>query len=152
MRLTVAGRPIAMRGFDITSPGGGDASAVRKDPPLQPEKYQPRYNGERPSWGWFVRHAQGVTWENCTLAVEKSGAKSLTGLCGMFSRLNVEEVVWADPRVAIVLDDVEGAAWLGGRIEAQKGASGCQLLARGVERAELNGTGLRACPWAPSAG
>ena len=60
-----------MRGFDITSPGGGDASAVRKDPPLQPEKYQPRYNGERPSWGWFVRHAEGVTWENCTLAVEK---------------------------------------------------------------------------------
>ena len=70
--------------------------------------------------------------------------------CWDLSRLNVRGLFWADPRAAIVLDDVEGAAWVGGRIEAQKGASGCQLLARGVERAELNGTGLRACPWAPS--
>ena len=144
-----------MRGFDITSPGGGDASAVRKDPPLQPEKYQPRYNGERPSWGWFVRHAEGVTWENCTLAVEKSGAIShlyLPSLRGMPGLVEAE-------REGIVLGRSarchrarrRGGRGVGGRAHrAQKGASGCQLLARGVERAELNGTGLRACPWAPS--
>ena len=86
--------PICLRGFHITAPGGGDADAARTDPPSEPEKYQPRYNGERPSWGWFVRHAEGVSFDNCSLAVQKT-----------------------DGRPALVLDDVMGVSWTGAAID-----------------------------------
>lgn len=86
--------PICLRGFHITALGGGDADAARTDPPSEPEKYQPRYNGERPSWGWFVRHAEGVSFDNCSLAVQKT-----------------------DGRPALVLDDVMGVSWTGAAID-----------------------------------
>ena len=45
------------------------------------DKYQPRYDGVRPSWGWFVRHAADVTFDGCSLALAKGDGKYLTLPC-----------------------------------------------------------------------
>eukprot|EP01046_Picozoa_sp_COSAG06_P069513 COSAG06_NODE_18991_length_858_cov_1.628458_1_plen_210_part_01 len=124
--------PIRLVGVHITAPGGGDVKAVSHDPPSAPDKYQPRYNGERPSWGWFVRHAHTVSFTNCTLSVAEAGTHE-------------------EHRAAVVLDDVRGVSWEGGSIvpAAAKAVSGCEVLVRGVEDDKLQ-TGLRTCPWDPS--
>jgi hypothetical protein len=50
---------------------------------------------ELPAWGFFIRHAKGIKFENVTLSCEKK-----------------------DYRTAIVLDDVHGAVFTSLRISA----------------------------------
>eukprot|EP00746_Dinoflagellata_sp_MGD_P158670 gnl/MRDRNA2_/MRDRNA2_86521_c1_seq3.p1 gnl/MRDRNA2_/MRDRNA2_86521_c1~~gnl/MRDRNA2_/MRDRNA2_86521_c1_seq3.p1 ORF type:complete len:496 (+),score=56.55 gnl/MRDRNA2_/MRDRNA2_86521_c1_seq3:75-1562(+) len=114
---------ISIRGFSITAPGGGSSKDIHIDPPIAGDKYQPRYNGVRPSWGWFVRHAEDVTFSDCSL-----------------------NVAGKDGRPAMIMDDVVGAMWNGGHVSA---GDGCQLMLRNVSGSDLNGTALHSCEWTP---
>ena len=87
-------------------------------------RYQPRYNGVRPSWGWFVRYAKDVTIVTSSLSTAA-----------------------ADGRPAVVVDAVEGLSVFGAR--AAGGGSHCQLALRNVT-GHWEGTELRPCAWRPS--
>lgn len=111
------------------------------DPPNHVDKYQPRYDGRRPSWGFFVRHATGITFDNCTVAVEAGKD---------------------DKRPAVVMDDVRGAKWVTSRDAHDNGGSsgsalpptgpnGCALMVRNVNvsSSDFSGVGSAPCPWVP---
>merc|ERR1711907_687568 len=104
--------PIYISGLTIVAPGGGKSSDARVDPPTAKDKYQPRYNGVRPSWVFFVRHAQQVYFDDTVLSTSSS-----------------------DGRPALVMDDVLDSRWTGGKVSA---SSGCQLQLRGVSNINFN--------------
>ena len=81
------GPNIRFQNFKLVCPGGGESKDEEIDPPNRPDKYQPRYDGRRPSWGWFVRHAHDIQFINCS--VEVASGKH-------------------DGRPAVVMDDVDG--------------------------------------------
>ena len=54
-------------------------------------RYQPRYNGVRPSWGWFVRHAHDVVFTNCSLALSAAAHPSPDNSRGLWHRGAVGE-------------------------------------------------------------
>jgi hypothetical protein len=55
-------------GFD----GGGSALAASKQVPERPESYpESTMFGQLPAWGFYVRHAKGVTFENVELRVSR---------------------------------------------------------------------------------
>ena len=83
---------ITLKNIEIHYPGGGNAAIARvgldeleKVPELA-ENY-PEFSmfKELPAWGFYIRHAKGIIFENLTLSCEKK-----------------------DYRVAVVLDDVIG--------------------------------------------
>ena len=45
--------PIRLDGFSVVSPGGGSADDASTDPPLEPDKYQPRYVAFRLNFHYF---------------------------------------------------------------------------------------------------
>lgn len=83
-----------MRNVTIVYPGGGnpnyakvgtDAKSLKAIPEMP--KVYPEFSQfkELPAWGFYIRHAKGITFDNVTLTAEKP-----------------------DYRPAIVLDDVHG--------------------------------------------
>lgn len=100
---------VTLRNIEIHHPGGGDPNYAKvglneldKVPEL-PANY-PEFSmfKELPAWGFYVRHAAGVVFENVTL------------ICGK-----------KDYRTAVVLDDVRGARFTGLRVE-EPGAAGAR--------------------------
>jgi len=94
---------VSLRNIEIHYPGGGNPAFARvgldeldKIPEL-PANY-PEFSmfKELPAWGFYVRHAKGITFENVTLICEKK-----------------------DYRTAIVLDDVTGATFKSLRVSEQ---------------------------------
>jgi hypothetical protein len=86
---------VSLRNVEIHYPGGGNPAfaqvgldELQKVPEL-PSNY-PEFSmfKELPAWGFYIRHAEGITFENVTLICEKK-----------------------DYRKAIVLDDVAGATF-----------------------------------------
>jgi beta-D-xylosidase 4 len=115
--------PVRLEGVAIQAPGGGDASAASRDPPISALDYQPRYNGVRPSWGLFVRHARGISMRSTAFtAVEPDG------------------------RHALVADDVVGLELQGTSVATK---APCQLALRNVS-GDWQASGLRTCEWTPS--
>ena len=124
--------PIRINSFDISAPGGGKASDAERDPPNSASEPWPRDDGVRPSWGWFVRHATDILFQNCALDLQKG--------------------ISSDGRPAIVLDDVEDINWVAGNAHVIAGA-GCQLRTRDINGYNhLNETGLQSCAWLPTPG
>jgi polygalacturonase len=86
---------VSLRNVEIHYPGGGNPAFARVDldelqkVPELPSNY-PEFSmfKELPAWGFYIRHAEGITFENVTLICEKK-----------------------DYRTAIVLDDVTGATF-----------------------------------------
>merc|ERR1712083_342513 len=115
--------PLWIDGLTVVAPGGGKSSDAKVDPPIQKDKYQPRYDGARPSWGFFVRHAEHVYFSGAVLSTSSS-----------------------DGRPAIVMDDVHGAKWIGGKVNA---GAGCQLQLRDVSDINCSDTRLASCKWQP---
>jgi polygalacturonase len=84
---------VTLRNIEINYPGGGNPSFARvgldeldKVPEMGASYPEFSMFKELPAWGFYVRHARGVTFENVTLTCGKK-----------------------DYRTAIVLDDVTGA-------------------------------------------
>ena len=120
-------------GFNLTAPGGGDAVDALIDPPLSPGDYQPRYDGVRPAWALFVRHAAGFE------------------LAGPDATLTAAE---SDGRPAVVLDDVADAQIGPGAAVDNDGADPaavCQIALRNTtgQWPEDNDTAMPRCAWAP---
>jgi polygalacturonase len=86
---------VSLRNVEIHYPGGGNPAYARvglnelQKVPELPSNY-PEFSmfKELPAWGFYVRHAEGIIFENVTLICEKK-----------------------DYRTAIVLDDVTGATF-----------------------------------------
>ena len=118
------GPGICFDGLRLVAPGGGAAADAARDPPISPLQYQPRYDGVRPSFGLFVRHARGVALRDAVI-----GAAA------------------PDGRPAIVLDDVQGMTLDG--VSVVGGAAGaCQLAARNSS-GNWTDDGVRSCAWEP---
>lgn len=92
---------VTLKNIEIHYPGGGNPryakvglNELEKVPEL-PANY-PEFSmfKELPAWGFYVRHAKGITFENVTLTCEKE-----------------------DYRTAIVLDDVRGATFKSLKVE-----------------------------------
>lgn len=88
---------ITLRNIEIHYPGGGNPNYARtgldeldKVPELGPNYPEFSMFKELPAWGFYIRHAKGITFENVKLVCDKK-----------------------DYRTAIVMDDVHGAAFRG---------------------------------------
>jgi hypothetical protein len=84
---------VTLRNIEIHYPGGGNPAFAKvgldeldKIPEMGASYPEFSMFKELPAWGFFIRHAEGITFENVTLVCEKK-----------------------DYRTAIVLDDVAGA-------------------------------------------
>ena len=84
---------VTLRNIEIHYPGGGNASYAKagldeldKIPEMASAYPEFSMFKELPAWGFYIRHAKGITFENITLTCGKK-----------------------DYRTAIVLDDVKGA-------------------------------------------
>jgi len=100
---SIAGMPdvpienVRLRNIEIHYPGGGNPSFARvgldeldKVPELEANYPEFSMFKELPAWGFYIRHAKDIIFENVTL------------VCGK-----------KDYRTAIVLDDVQGATFSG---------------------------------------
>lgn len=86
---------ITLKNIEIHYPGGGNPHYARvgldeldKVPELGPNYPEFSMFKELPAWGFYIRHAKGITLENVKLVCEKK-----------------------DYRTAVVLDDVHGATF-----------------------------------------
>jgi hypothetical protein len=88
---------VTLKNIEIHYPGGGNSNYAKvgldeldKVPEL-PANY-PEFSmfRELPAWGFYIRHAKGIRFENVTLSAAKK-----------------------DYRTAVVLDDVDGASFTG---------------------------------------
>ena len=97
-------------------------------PPLVHHRYQPRYDGVRPAYGFFVRHTVGIT-----------------------IRTSVVSAAAPDARPAFVLDDCQHVMVEGMRVPASAGAavSACDIAVRGCSGNWSDGGALRTCRWTP---
>ncbi|OFY61039.1 MAG: glycoside hydrolase [Bacteroidetes bacterium RBG_13_42_15] len=100
---SIAGMPdvpienVTLKNIEIHYPGGGDAAFARigldeldKVPEMAASYPEFSMFRELPAWGFYVRHAKGIEFENIILSAAKK-----------------------DYRTAIVLDDVEKASFTG---------------------------------------
>lgn len=98
---SIAGMPdvkienVTLKNIEIHYPGGGNESFAKvgldeldKVPEMAASYPEFSMFKELPAWGFYVRHAKGITFENVTLICDKK-----------------------DYRTAIVLDDVTGATF-----------------------------------------
>jgi polygalacturonase len=96
---SIAGMPdglienVTLKNIEIHYPGGGNPTFAKiglneleKVPEMSASYPEFSMFKELPAWGFYVRHAKGITFENVTLICEKK-----------------------DYRIAVVLDDVTGA-------------------------------------------
>jgi hypothetical protein len=96
---SIAGMPdakienVSLKNIEIRYPGGGNAAFAKigldeldKVPEMAASYPEFSMFKELPAWGFYIRHAEGITFENVTLTCGKK-----------------------DYRIAIVLDDVQGA-------------------------------------------
>lgn len=88
---------VTLKNIEIHYPGGGNELFAKvgldeldKVPELGPNYPEFSMFKELPAWGFYIRHAKGITFENVTLVGEKR-----------------------DYRTAVVLDDVHGASFKG---------------------------------------
>lgn len=86
---------VSLKNIEINYPGGGNAAFAKvgldeldKVPELAASYPEFSMFKELPAWGFYIRHTKGITFENVTLTSAKK-----------------------DYRSAIVLDDVNGAAF-----------------------------------------
>jgi polygalacturonase len=86
---------VTLKNIEIHYPGGGNAAFARvglneldKVPELAASYPEFSMFKELPAWGFYIRHAKGISFENITLFCDKK-----------------------DYRTAIVLDDVQGAKY-----------------------------------------
>ena len=93
---------VTLRNIEIRYPGGGNPNFAKvgideldKIPEMAASYPEFSMFKELPAWGFFIRHAKGIKFENVTLSCEKK-----------------------DYRTAIVLDDVHGAVFTSLRISA----------------------------------
>jgi hypothetical protein len=88
---------VTLRNIEIRYPGGGNPNYAKvgldeldKVPELAANYPEFSMFKELPAWGFYIRHAKGIRFENVTLSVAKK-----------------------DYRTAVVLDDVHGAEFNG---------------------------------------
>ena len=86
---------VSLKNIEINYPGGGNAAFARvgldeleKVPELATSYPEFSMFRELPAWGFYIRHAKGITFENVTITIAKK-----------------------DYRSPIVLDDVNGATF-----------------------------------------
>jgi polygalacturonase len=103
---------VLLENIDITHPGRGDEGTAhiplwRLDDVRENEHGYPEYDlfGELPAWGFYVRHARGVTFKKVTVRAEKR-----------------------DSRPAYVFDDVKGV--LMDNIRIDEDDQGPQIILR----------------------
>jgi polygalacturonase len=86
---------VTLKNIEILYPGGGNAAFAKigldeldKVPELAANYPEFSMFKELPAWGFYIRHAKGITFENVTLTCRKK-----------------------DYRTAVVLDDVQGGSF-----------------------------------------
>ncbi len=86
---------VTLKNIEIRYPGGGNPNYAKvgldeldKIPEMAASYPEFSMFKELPAWGFFIRHAKGIKFENVTLSCDKK-----------------------DYRTAIVLDDVHGATF-----------------------------------------
>lgn len=115
--------PLRFDRLTLVSPGRGVAAHARLDPPREPLRYQPRYDGVRPAHGLFVRYARDVDLVSSSVGVTAE-----------------------DGRPAIVIDEVAGFRMA--RVDLSGGGP-CQVEARHSSGDWSDGGHVRACDWSP---
>ena len=76
----ISGKPgipienVTLTNVKITVPGGHPASDVNIDPP-ENNDWTPKSLGTRPSYGWFLRHVRGITFNNCEVQFDSSDGR-----------------------------------------------------------------------------
>jgi len=68
--LHTVGPNISVANARFMYKGGGDASDASRVPPHPYDEYPPRKLGTRPSYGWYMRHVNGVSLRNVTVGFE----------------------------------------------------------------------------------
>jgi polygalacturonase len=115
---------VTLKNIEIRYPGGGNPNYAKvgldeldKIPEMAASYPEFSMFKELPAWGFFIRHAKGIKFENVTLSCEKK-----------------------DYRTAIVLDDVHGATFVSLKAAApgqlknpvfSRNSSGVQTLSQG---------------------
>ena len=123
----LVGPRIHFDGVHLVAPGGGVAADASRDPPISPLQYQPRYDGVRPSFGLFMRHARGISIRDSVVGVRAH-----------------------DGRPAIVADDVQGLTMDGVRVDAiGSAATVCQLAIRNSSGNWVDSGAIHSCAWEP---
>ena len=121
--------PILFHNLMLVAPGGGGTADADIDPPISALQYAPRFDGVRPAYGLFVRHAHDVTLSATTVGIAPGD-------------LDVK-----DGRPAIVVDDVE--RMLTRDVRVVDGLAPCQLRVRNSSGDWTEGSHLHSCAWAP---
>ncbi len=107
-------RNVKLKNIEIVYPGAGNPLYARRG--LTPAELDsipemrtayPEFSQfkELPAWGFYIRHAEGIEFENVTLTAEKK-----------------------DYRPAIVMDDVKGASFRGMQYKEPESAGKAQLF------------------------
>lgn len=82
--LHVVGPNISVKNATFTYEGGARAATAEVVPPHPYDKYPPRYLGDRPSYGWYLRNAVGVSLSNVKVdweAEDERPAVVVEGAC-----------------------------------------------------------------------
>ncbi|WP_165436338.1 glycoside hydrolase family 28 protein [Amycolatopsis suaedae] len=83
---TLSGRteaPIENVTFDnvrLTVPGGHPAAEAGLTPPAAPTTYPPRIFGKRPAFGFWLRHAKGITFTRSEIHLDRAALSALAPL------------------------------------------------------------------------
>jgi polygalacturonase len=65
-RVGVPIQNVSFTNVNLTVPGGHPASDATINPP-ETENWQPAGQGTKPSYGWWMRHVSGISFQNCSV-------------------------------------------------------------------------------------
>jgi polygalacturonase len=65
-RVGVPIQNVSFTNVNLTVPGGHPASDVNTNPP-ETNNWQPSGQGKKPSYGWWMRHVSGISFQNCSV-------------------------------------------------------------------------------------
>jgi polygalacturonase len=65
-RVGVPIQNVTLTNVNLTVPGGHPASDVNINPP-ETNDWQPSGQGTKPSYGWWMRHVSGISFQNCSV-------------------------------------------------------------------------------------
>jgi polygalacturonase len=65
-RVGVPIQNVTLTNVNLTVPGGHPASDVNINPP-ETNNWQPAGQGTKPSYGWWMRHVSGISFQNCSV-------------------------------------------------------------------------------------
>jgi polygalacturonase len=66
---------VKLTNVNLTVKGGHPASDANISPPENNTKHAPSIYGTRPAYGWWLRHASGISFTNCSVGFDKNDGR-----------------------------------------------------------------------------